>query len=105
MFADIIDIARDEYGPAFAIPVELLDQAPTADAGARVGKHYVRLVVEDRIGVLAEIAAALRDAGVSIERFIQRGAAVGGDVVIALVHHAGPGREIHAAIDKLPASQ
>src|SRR3546814_3926923 len=71
--ADIIDIARDEYGPAFAMPVEALDQAPAADAGARVGKHYVRLVVEDRIGVLAEIATAMRDAGVSIESFIQRG--------------------------------
>ena len=61
--ADIIDIARDEYGPAFAMPVDSLDAAPVADAGARVGKHYVRLIVEDRIGVLAEIAAAMRDAG------------------------------------------
>src|SRR3546814_8992806 len=99
MFADIIDIARDEYGPAFAMPVELHDQAPTADAGARVGKHYVRLVVEDRIGVLAEIASAMRDAGVSIESFIQRGDEVGGDVVLALVTHAGPARAIHAALD------
>ena len=61
--ADIIDIARDEYGPAFAMPVDSLDAAPVADAGARVGKHYVRLIVEDRIGVLAEIATAMRDAG------------------------------------------
>ena len=52
--ADIIDIARDEYGPAFAMPVDSLDAAPVADAGARVGKHYVRLIVEDRIGVLAD---------------------------------------------------
>src|SRR3546814_21006909 len=42
--AAIIDIARDEYGPAFAMPVELLDQAPTADASSaerRVGKGCV----------------------------------------------------------------
>ncbi len=102
--ADIIDIARDEYGPAFAMPVDALDQAPAADAGARVGKHYVRLIVEDRIGVLAEIATAMRDAGVSIESFIQRGDEAGGGVVIALVTHEGPARAIHAALAALGAS-
>ncbi len=102
--ADIIDIARDEYGPAFAMPVDALDQAPAADAGARVGKHYVRLIVEDRIGVLAEIATAMRDAGVSIESFIQRGDEAGGGVLIALVTHEGPARAIHAALAALAAS-
>lgn len=102
--ADIIDIARDEYGPAFAMPVEMLDAAPTADAGARIGKHYVRLIVEDRIGVLAEIATAMRDAGVSIESFIQRGNDADGSVVIALVTHEGPARAIHAALSALASS-
>jgi homoserine dehydrogenase len=102
--ADIIDIARDEYGPAFAMPVDALDQAPVADAGARIGKHYVRLVVEDRIGVLAEIATAMRDAGVSIESFIQRGDEEGGGVLIALVTHEGPARAIDAALAALAAS-
>ncbi len=102
--ADIIDIARDEYGPAFAMPVDSLDQAPTADAGARIGKHYVRLIVEDRIGVLAEIATAMRDAGVSIESFIQRGTDEEDGVVIVLVTHEGPARAIHAALDILAAS-
>ena len=102
--ADIIDIARDEYGPAFAMPVDALDAAPAADAGARIGKHYVRLIVEDRIGVLAEIATAMRDAGVSIESFIQRGDGADGDVVIALVTHEGPASAIHAALAALAAS-
>lgn len=102
--ADIIDIARDEYGPAFAMPVDALDAAPAADAGARVGKHYVRLIVEDRIGVLAEIATAMRDAGVSIESFIQRGDDSEGGVLIALVTHEGPGRAVAAALAALAAS-
>ena len=102
--ADIIDIARDEYGPAFAMPVDALDAAPAADAGARIGKHYVRLIVEDRIGVLAEIAAAMRDAGVSIESLIQRGSEDGSGVVIVLVTHEGPARAIHAALEILAAS-
>ncbi|MBY4637516.1 homoserine dehydrogenase [Sphingopyxis sp. XHP0097] len=102
--ADIIDIARDEYGPAFAMPVDSLDAAPAADAGARIGKYYVRLVVEDRVGVLAEIATAMRDASVSIESFIQRGNDEGDDVVIALVTHECPARAIGAALDALSAS-
>jgi len=86
------------------MPVDALDAAPAADAGARVGKHYVRLIVEDRIGVLAEIATAMRDAGVSIESFIQRGDDAEGGVLIALVTHEGPGRAVAAALAALAAS-
>ncbi|MBW7441665.1 homoserine dehydrogenase, partial [Escherichia coli] len=58
--ADIIDVARDEYGPAFAMPVDQLEPSAVADGGARTGKSYVRLIVEDRTGVLAQIAIAMR---------------------------------------------
>lgn len=99
--ADLIDIARDEYGPAFAMPVAALDAAAVADAGARIGKSYIRLIVEDRIGVLAEIATAMRDAGVSIESFIQRGEPEQGGVVMVLVTHEGPARAVDAALTAL----
>lgn len=86
--ADLIDVARDEYGPAFAMPVSLLDRQDKADTGERVGRVYLRFQVQDRPGVLAEIAAATRDAGVSIESLNQRGAPVDGGVLIAIVTHA-----------------
>ena len=101
--ADIIDVARDEYGPAFAMPVDQLEAATIADAGAARGKSYVRLIVEDRTGVLAEIAIAMRDAGVSVESFIQRGSA-DGQALIALVTHEGEARAVDAAIAVLAAS-
>ena len=84
--ADIIDVARDEYGPAFAMPVDQLETSVTADAGSQRGKSYVRLLVQDRTGVLAQIAIAMRDAGVSVESFIQRGAQ-DGSALIAMVTH------------------
>ncbi|HET6537604.1 MAG TPA: homoserine dehydrogenase [Sphingopyxis sp.] len=102
--ADIIDIAREEFGPAFAMPVKALDEAAIADVGSRIGKHYVRLIVQDRLGVLAEIATAMRDAGVSIESFIQRGTETADDVVIALVTHEGPARAIQQALATLESS-
>lgn len=101
--ADIIDVARDEYGPAFAMPVDQLQAMPRADAGAGTGKRYVRLLVEDRTGVLAEIAIAMRDAGVSVESFIQRGSQDGA-ALIALVTHACSGDAVADAMRRLSGS-
>ena len=56
-------------------------------------------------GVLAEIAAAVRDAGVSIESLIQRGAQADGSVLVAIVTHEGPERSVAQALEKLRGSQ
>src|SRR3546814_8945897 len=55
----------------------------------RTGRVYLRFKVKDRPGVLAEIAAATRDAGVSIESMIQRGESSNGGVLVVIVTHAG----------------
>jgi homoserine dehydrogenase len=87
--ADLVDIARGETGPAFAMPSDALDQLPSANSGHRIGKSYLRMVVADRPGVLAEITAAMRDAGLSIESLIQQEASDDGTALIAMVTHAG----------------
>ena len=108
--ADLIDIARGEFGPAFAMPAAaLIEQAP-ADSGERRGRAYVRFTVADRVGVLAEIAAAMRDAGVSIESLMQRGAShdeggADGSVLVAIVTHEGPERSVAQALERLRGSQ
>ncbi len=102
--ADLIDIARGEYGPAFAMPVAALAQRPAADAGARRGRAYLRFTVEDKVGVLAEIAAAMRDSNVSIESLIQRGALDDGSVLVAIVTHESPERNIAQALERLEGS-
>jgi len=102
--ADLIDIARGEYGPAFAMPVKSLAKASPASAGERRGRSYLRFTVADRPGVLAELNAAMRDAGVSIESLIQRGAAPDGSVLLVMVTHEGPERSVAAALDKLEGS-
>ena len=85
--AELIDIARGETGPAFAMPVASLARSARAPSGERVGKSYLRFIVADRPGVLAEITAAMRDGGVSIESLSQRGVTAEGAVVVALVTH------------------
>src|SRR3569623_1703510 len=103
--ADLIDIARGEFGPPYAMPADALAEHEAADSGARRGRAYVRFMVADKVGVLAEIAAAMRDAGVSIESLIQRGTMADGAVLVAIVTHEGPERAVAQALEKLRGSQ
>ena len=102
--ADLIDIARGEVGPAFAMPTARLQPLPPADASAQVGRCYIRLTVADRIGVLAELTRELGDAGVSIESLIQRGTASDGEVYVVMVTHSTVHGRVAAALAKIAAS-
>ena len=102
--ADLIDIARGEFGPAFAMPVASLAHPGVADAGRRVARAYLRFEVADRTGVLAELTAAMRDAGVSIESMIQRGEAPHGGVLVVMTTHEGPESAVAQALAALSGS-
>ena len=102
--ADLIDIARDEWGAPFSMPAASLVASAPVDSGERRGRAYLRFTVADRVGVLAEIAAAMRDAGVSIASLIQRGGAAEGPVLVAIVTHEGPERCVAQALERLRGS-
>ncbi len=102
--ADLIDIARGEFGPAFAMPVAALADGGAADAGRNPGRFYLRFTVADRPGVLAEITAAMRDANVSIESMIQRGEAPDGGVLLVMTTHECPAAHVAAALSTLDGS-
>ena len=103
--ADLIDIARGEVGTPFSVPVAELEAMAPAGAGQRQGRAYIRFMVADRPGALAEITAAMRDAGVSIESLIQKGrAADSGAVMVAMVTHEGPESAVSEAVRLLKGS-
>ena len=102
--ADLIDIARGEAGPAFAMPSHHLEPIGAGEAGDWRGRYYLRLSVADETGVLAELAAMLRDAGVSIDSLIQRGQADAGGVFIAIVSHETDESAVRNAIKAMRAS-
>jgi homoserine dehydrogenase len=103
--ADLIDIARGDIGAPFSVPVAELEARPPADAGHRTNRTYLRFTVADRPGVLAEIATAMRDAGVSIESLIQQGRPEeGGEVLVAMVTHEGPEANVAEALRLLEGS-
>jgi homoserine dehydrogenase len=104
--ADIIDIARGEKGAAFSMPEGELEAMEPAETGHRRGRSYIRFAVPDRPGVLAEITAAMRDAGVSIASMIQKGEdAQTGEVILAMVTHEGPESAVTEALRILDGSQ
>jgi homoserine dehydrogenase len=104
--ADLIDIARGELGAPFSVPVDELENLPPASSGHRTGRSYIRFIVADRPGVLAELTAAMRDAGVSIESLLQKGRAEadGGPVLVAVVTHEGPEAAVTEALRLLEGS-
>ncbi|MEO1730319.1 MAG: homoserine dehydrogenase [Pseudomonadota bacterium] len=103
--ADLIDIAREEVGAPFSMPVSQLAPLGPAEPGERLERTYLRFTVNDRPGVLAEITAAMRDADVSIESLIQQGrGGVDGEVLVAMVTHEGPERSVGKALELLDGS-
>lgn len=101
--ADLVDVARGEFGPAFSMPAASLADTPAADPASHVGRYYIRLTVVDRPGVLAELTAILRDLSVSVESLIQRGGAPDGAVYFVLTTHAGPQQAVTDALARIGA--
>ncbi len=102
--ADLIDIARSDVRPPLVMPVSDLAALPRAAAGDRRGRYYLRLNVADRVGVLAEITAALRDAGVSIESLVQRGGSDAGDTMVVMVTHEAREADVLASLAVMAGS-
>ena len=70
---------------------------------SHVGAYYLRLMVLDRAGVIADVTAALRDAGVSLESMLQRGRAPGEVVPVVLVTHETSEAAIRTALGAIAA--
>jgi homoserine dehydrogenase len=85
--ADLIDIARGRHTPVWGVRAAELSHAPSVPMSAHSGAYYLRLMVVDRPGVIADVTAVLRDEGVSLESMLQRGRAPGEAVPVVLVTH------------------
>jgi len=99
--ADLIDIATGRRGPAFGIRADRLTPLVAAPMADHTGAYYVRLMVLDRPGVFADVAAALRDSDVSMEAVIQRGRAPGETVPVVMTVHNTKESSMHAALERI----
>jgi len=77
--ADIIDVVRalttdpENHVPHLAFQANAIADIPILNADAIETAYYLRLNVQDKTGVLAEVTRILAEHSISIEAFIQKG--------------------------------
>ena len=103
MVGDLIDIARGHAGPAFSVPALALGAPAAAPIDAHVGAFYIRLMVLDQPGVLADVARAFATEQVSLESLIQRGRSEVEAVPVVLTTHATSEAALRRALDTIAA--
>ena len=67
----------------------------------RNGAYYIRLMVIDRPGVIADVSAILRDESISVESLLQRGRDPGETVPVVLTTHETQERAMQAALARM----
>jgi homoserine dehydrogenase len=101
--ADLIDLARNRATPVWGAAADALSGAPSVPMSAHVGPYYIRLMVVDRPGVIADVTAILRDNGVSLESMLQRGRSPGEAVPVVLVTHETKESAMREAVARIAA--
>ena len=98
-----IDIAAGRRSAPFGIPTADLRDIPGVPIERHQGAYYIRLMVVDQPGVIADVAAALRDEQVSMESMIQRGRAPGEAVPVVMTTHVAVEAAMRRALKRIEA--
>jgi homoserine dehydrogenase len=85
--ADLVDVARGRHMPAFVVPAARLADRPASPMDRHVGAYYMRLMVQDRPGVISAVSGALAKEHISLESMLQRGRSQSGEVPVVLTTH------------------
>ncbi|MGH6952908.1 MAG: homoserine dehydrogenase, partial [Alphaproteobacteria bacterium] len=99
--ADLIDTAREHRVPTFSVPARELKRLARAPMERHRGEYYVRLMVVDRPGVIADVAAALRDERISLAAMLQRGRDPDEIVSVVLITHETVEAQMKRALDRI----
>jgi homoserine dehydrogenase len=107
--ADVLDVARARRSGVSGLAtrgIQMQARALTPIETVR-GRYYLRFQVHDRPGVLARLAGALGEAGVSIEQMVQEGGggSSGVPVDIVLLTHEACERDVRRALDAIARSE
>jgi homoserine dehydrogenase len=96
VLGDVIDAAREMLAGAQVSPSIRFSPGELIDFGDTATKFYVRLAVDDRPGVLAQIAGAFGEADVSIKSVWQEGE--GSEALLLIVTHRTSELQQRAAV-------
>jgi homoserine dehydrogenase len=85
--ADLVDVARGRHMPAFVVPAARLATKKISPMARHQGAYYMRLMVQDRPGVISAVSGALAQERISLESMLQRGRSQSGEVPVVLTTH------------------
>ncbi len=85
--ADLVDVARGRHMPAFVVPAARLATKKISPMARHRGAYYMRLMVQDRPGVISAVSGALAQERISLESMLQRGRSQSGEVPVVLTTH------------------
>jgi homoserine dehydrogenase len=110
VWSDIVEVARRIAHGIPSLAIELPSPGPDAlplrpMADIRSG-YYLRVMAQDRPGVLSRVAGILGDNDISIASVLQKERAASGAVPVVMMTHEARERDMQqalAAIDRLPA--
>ena len=99
--ADLIDIARGSQIPVWGMAQGALAEARVVPMARLSSAYFMRLMVVDQPGVMADVTAILRDHGISLESMLQHGRKPGEAVPIVLLTHETREDAVNAALARI----
>jgi len=104
VLADVLDVVRGHKAPTFGRPVAQIKPIKPMSPEQVSGVYYVRLLVKDQMGVMADIASELAAAHVSIDSLLQRGRTEEGVFMVIITHETSEAH-VRAATRRLQDMQ
>jgi homoserine dehydrogenase len=107
--ADLVDVTRLHTAdpghrvPHLAFQPNSLSDLPILPVSEVRTSYYLRLRVQDKPGVMAEITGILADGAISIDSMVQRGETGSDAADIIFLTHEAVEREVDAAIARIEA--
>ena len=101
--ADLIDLARGRHAPVWGADASLGGSGAALPMERHVGAYYLRLMVLDRPGVIADVTGILRDGAISLEAMLQRGRSPGEAVPVVMTTHDCEEAAMRAALARIAA--
>jgi homoserine dehydrogenase len=108
--ADLVDVVRtlttdpDHRVPHLAFQPDAISHLPMLSIADAETAYYLRMLAEDRPGVLAEVATILGDAGISIEAVVQPEPPHGASQAqLIMLSHPVRERQMNIALERIEA--
>ncbi|WP_354642325.1 homoserine dehydrogenase [Kitasatospora camelliae] len=101
VLGDLVAVCRNKLGGATGPADSVYTELPAKPMDEVVTRYHVSLDVDDRAGVLAQVASVFAEHGVSIDTVRQQGR--DGDAALVVVTHRATDAALSATVDKLRA--